>query len=142
MAKVTHDANSKTTAGSTEGLGKGAYSPQVNLAEHPGDKQDTQKRADFEGERKEYEKFEVTIVVQGWVKPGGGGLWKPGEKVHVKSPMLIVDEELKLMAANFTQDNRSGTRTTLTLTRDTGGGGGGEGGGGDQPKYDYSPTKT
>ena len=71
----------------------------------------------MESQQRGAEQLQVTIVVQGWLKPGGGGLWKPGEKVHVKSPMLIVDEQLDLVSATFTQDNKSGTRTTLELKR-------------------------
>lgn len=120
--KVAHDANSQSNNGMLKAIGsKGTYGPNVVLAEHPGDKQDTQMRADGESDRRGQEQLEVTIVVQGWLRSGGGGLWKPGSKVHVRSPMLIVDEDLKLMTVDFTQDRRSGTRTTLSLTRETGG---------------------
>ena len=40
--------------------------------------------------------------------------------VHVKSPMLILDEDLKLYAVTFSQDNRGGTRSTLELKREGG----------------------
>jgi prophage tail gpP-like protein len=58
-------------------------------------------------------------VTYGWLKDGGG-LWQPGTKVHVKSPMIMIDEELDLMSATFTQDNKSGTRTSLELLRGAG----------------------
>jgi prophage tail gpP-like protein len=125
--KVTHDANGQSS-NSNAGGGKGVYAPNVTLGEHPGDKQDSQTRADMESDRRDYEKFEVTIVVQGWLKPSGG-LWHPGDMVHVTSPMLIVDEDLKLMSADFTQDSKSGTRTTLVLTKNT-----------DSSKYNYDPA--
>ena len=130
-AKVAHDPQGKST-NSNKGLGPGLHAPNTSVVNMPGDKIDAKTNADMEGDRRDYEKFEVTIVVQGWLKPSGG-LWKPGEMVHVKSPMLIVDEKLKLMKADFTQDNKSGTRTTLLLTKDTG----------DGSKYNYDPnTKT
>jgi prophage tail gpP-like protein len=128
-AKVAHDPQGKTVSKSP-GIGRGIHAPQVSTSEHPVDKKDAQSRTDTEDKRRDYEKFEVTIVVQGWIKPSGG-LWKPGSWVHVKSPMLIVDEPLKLMKAQFTQDNKSGTRTSLELTRDTGGGNG---------KWNYDPA--
>jgi prophage tail gpP-like protein len=117
------------------GGGPGVYAPRRTLLEHPGDKQDAQSRNQFEAERGGVEDLEVQIVVQGWLKPSGG-LWKAGDRVHVKSPMLIIDESLKIMRVEFTQDNRQGTRTSLDLSRDSaaahpvdyGGGSGGNGG--------------
>src|SRR5262245_117276 len=97
---------------------KGVYSPKRTLLEHPGDKEDAGTRNDFENQRAGVEQLEVQIVVQGWLKPSGG-LWKAGDKVHVKSPRLIADKDLKLTKVEFTQDNRQGTRTTLDLARDT-----------------------
>jgi prophage tail gpP-like protein len=129
--KVAHDPQGKSKNDIT-GMGKGLHAPNTSVVGMPGDKMDAKTNADMEGDRRDYEKFEVTITVQGWLKPSGG-LWKPGEMIHVKSPMLIVDEKLKLMKADFTQDNKSGTRTTLLLTKDTG----------DGSKYNYDPnTKT
>ena len=54
-------------------------------AEHPGKKEDAKMRSKFESQQRGAEQLQVTIVVQGWLKPSGG-LWTPGEKVHVKSP--------------------------------------------------------
>jgi prophage tail gpP-like protein len=58
----------------------------------------------------------VFATVQGWLRPSGG-LWHRGQRVNVISPMLIMDgdEELDAKTITFTQDNRSGTRTTLEL---------------------------
>lgn len=128
-AKVAHDAKG-VSSNDNKGMGKGVHAPNVSVGGHPGDKKDSQANADMEGDRRDYEKFEVTIVVQGWLKPSGG-LWEVGKMYHVKSPMLIVDEKLKLMKADFTQDNKSGTRTTLLLTKDTG----------DGSKYNFDPNK-
>ena len=59
--------------------------------------------------------IEATITVQGWMKPGGG-LWKAGEKVTVMSPMaMLTPEQMKIMTVTYTQDNNSGTLTTLDL---------------------------
>jgi len=123
-AKVAHGANASSKANVNTG-GKGVHAPNRQLAEHPGDQQDAESRSKFESQVRGQEQLQVTIVVQGWLK-SSGGLWQPGEKVHVKSPMLIVDETLDLVSATFTQDNKSGTRTTLELKRP--GGEDGEGG--------------
>jgi prophage tail gpP-like protein len=117
---------------------QGVYAPKKVLLEHPGDKDDAEMRNKFEDQVSGYEQLNVDIVVQGWLRPSGG-LWQAGQMVHVTSPMLIVDEDLKLNKVTFTQDNKSGTRTTLSLSRGPGGqqydyrsqnGGGGNGGGG------------
>jgi prophage tail gpP-like protein len=98
---------------------QGVHAPQVNLNEHPGDKNDSTMRGNMEQQRRGQEQLQVTVVVQGWMRPSGG-LWEPGTKVMVQSPMLMVSESLKLMSATFTQDSKSGTRTSLELTRETG----------------------
>ena len=58
----------------------------------------------------------VTAVVHGWLKPSGG-LWDINMTVPVISPMLILTggESLRTERVEFTQDNQSGTRTTLTI---------------------------
>jgi len=109
--------------------GKGVHAPNVTLAEHPSDKQDTQNRAGFESTQRGNENLQVTIVVQGWLKPSGG-LWEQGKKAHVKSPMLILDDDLDIKSVTFSQDNKSGSRTTLELVRDLG------------PGRDFSSTNT
>jgi prophage tail gpP-like protein len=114
-----------------KGHGTGAYAPNTQIANRTGDKEDMKNLSENESERRGQEQLQVTIVVQGWLRPSGG-LWKPGQNVHVKSPMLIVDEPLKLVTADFTQDSKSGTRTKLELKRDTG-----EDGKGNE-KVDYS----
>ena len=128
--KVAHDPTANTKANVNTG-GKGVYAPNKQLAEQPGMKEDVQQRSEFESQQRGAEQLQVTIVVQGWLKPGGGGLWKPGEKVYVKSPMLIVDEMLDLVSATFTQDDKKGTRTTLELKRPGGEGDQGTGGSGE-----------
>ena len=114
-AKVAHDGKGSSSANVDTG-GQGVHAPNRQLAEHPGDPDDAQTRSNYESQVRGQEQLQVTIVVQGWLK-SGGGLWQPGEKVHVRSPMLIVDETLDLVTATFTQDNKSGTRTTLELKR-------------------------
>jgi prophage tail gpP-like protein len=115
---------------------KGVHAPKRVLAEHPSDKDDLQMRSQMEGQRAGVEQLEVTIVVQGWLKPSGG-LWKAGDKAHVKSPMLIVDEELKIVKVEFTQDDKQGTRTTIDLARDTGEGDQDS----DKHQQNYDPAK-
>lgn len=58
----------------------------------------------------------VTATVWGWLRPSGG-LWMRNQVVRVVSPMLIMDgkDELRAKSVVFSQDNNTGTRTTLTL---------------------------
>jgi prophage tail gpP-like protein len=60
----------------------------------------------------------VTVTVQGWLRRRGDGgkyIWRPGDDVHIKSPMAMLDEVLKIQTVTFTQDRESGTLTTLEL---------------------------
>jgi prophage tail gpP-like protein len=136
IAAGTHGNKSSSTSNVNTG-GKGVSAVNRQVAEHAGTKEETGSRSKMESQQRGAEQLQVTIVVQGWLKPGGGGLWQPGEKVHVKSPMLIVDEDLDLVSATFTQDSKSGTRTTLELKRP-----GGEGEEDKEGKYDVSRSKT
>jgi prophage tail gpP-like protein len=58
---------------------------------------------------------EATIIVYGWFKPGTHDLWRPGEKVWVRSPMALLYRTMSIRMVTFTQDNEGGTRTTLDL---------------------------
>jgi prophage tail gpP-like protein len=61
----------------------------------------------------------VTVVVYGW-EYTPGALWFRGQSVHVKSPMLMMDEPLTARKVTFTQDSASGSRTTLELVNPLG----------------------
>lgn len=56
----------------------------------------------------------ATVVVQGWLR-SGQALWKAGDDVQVFSPMAMLNQVMKIQTATFTQDNSSGTLTTLDL---------------------------
>jgi prophage tail gpP-like protein len=60
---------------------------------------------------------QITVfgTVYGWLRPSDGKLWYRDQTVHVTSPMLIMDMDLTAKSVTFTQDNASGTRTTLEL---------------------------
>jgi prophage tail gpP-like protein len=59
-------------------------------------------------------KIQATIVVQGWLRDGSS-LWQAGDDVHVYSPMAMLNNTLSIQNCSFTQDNNSGTLTTLDL---------------------------
>jgi prophage tail gpP-like protein len=63
----------------------------------------------------------VIITVYGWQKPSGG-LWRVNSLVSVVSEMLMMNgsEKLKVKSVTFTQDNNTGTRTTLDLRNNSG----------------------
>jgi prophage tail gpP-like protein len=45
----------------------------------------------------------------------GKTLWEEGKEYPVKSPMAMLNQTLKVQTVTFTQDNQSGTQTTLLL---------------------------
>lgn len=60
--------------------------------------------------------IEVTIVVQGWFRDDVN-LWWPGDNVFVYSPMCPLNMMMKIRQVTFTQDNNSGTETSLDLVQ-------------------------
>jgi prophage tail gpP-like protein len=62
----------------------------------------------------------VQVTVQGWLSGSGGGLWGPPRTPYtVTSPMLVANGmSLALKEVTFTQDNKTGTRSQITLCND------------------------
>jgi len=79
-----------------------------------GTQQELQNRADYEKLWRQGEHIGATIVVQGWLRDGKS-LWQAGDQVFVRSPMAMLNQELKVVSATFTQDSRGGSLTTLDL---------------------------
>jgi prophage tail gpP-like protein len=66
------------------------------------------------------QELQATVTVQGWQPggaQGGGELWEKGKKVKVTSPMAMLDDQLAIQQVTFTQDDRSGSLTTLVLVQ-------------------------
>jgi hypothetical protein len=88
---------------------------QITPSENPvKTNEECKMRADNEKIWHEGTIIEATVTVQGWLMPGGG-LWHAGDKVNVMSPMAMLADQLKIMTVTYTQDNNSGTLTTLDL---------------------------
>lgn len=109
------------------GVGSGPFMPLVSMAEMPGKQSDAAQRSGSEGGAINGEQIKVEAVLQGWFNGGGpsggrtrGVLWRPWNSVHVKSPMLIMDQSLICKSVTFTQDDKGGTRTTLELENEMG----------------------
>jgi prophage tail gpP-like protein len=91
------------------------YSPLLVPSEQPvWGIAELQQRAQYEAIWHEGTQIQVTAVVQGWMRPSGG-LWRPGQQVYVRSPMAMIDMNMKVQQLTFTQDRGSGTLTTLDL---------------------------
>jgi prophage tail gpP-like protein len=89
------------------------YSPLLTIAEHPTwTKQELMLRAQYEFNVAEGRRLEATITVQGWFHPKTGVLWNVGDNVHVRSPMCLLDDILKIKTVTFEQ-NQGGSTTTL-----------------------------
>jgi prophage tail gpP-like protein len=79
---------------------------------------EVQTRADNEAAFAQSQELQATVTVQGWQPggaQGGGDLWRKGKKVKVTSPMAMLDQELAIQQVTYTQDNQSGSLTTLVL---------------------------
>jgi len=76
-----------------------------------------QARGGMENNVSDMNQIFVTVSLLGWQRQTvSGGLWEPGETVVVNSPMLIMfNNPLILKAVTFSQDNNTGTRSTLEL---------------------------
>jgi prophage tail gpP-like protein len=95
-------------------LGK-SFMPFVIPMEIPSaDPQHMQGRASTERNWQAEDQITVFATVEGWLRPSGG-LWERNQQVHVTSPMLIMDMDLTLKSATFTQDSTEGARTVLEL---------------------------
>jgi prophage tail gpP-like protein len=92
------------------------YSPVLTPAEQPvWSIGELQERAKNEAVWHEGTIIEVTIVVQGWMRPGTHSLWRAGDDVSVYSPMAMLNMVLKIKTITFTQDRNQGTLTSLEL---------------------------
>lgn len=112
-----HAKRASQIVASTTDTNVSRFRPLVTLAEHPIRTAEAQKRTEFEGGWRESVSIVADITKYGWLKDAGG-LWKVGEPVPVKSPMLMLDMTLYTKCVVFTQDVASGTLTTLTLVRE------------------------
>jgi len=93
-----------------------AYSPLKTPNEHNvWDEDEVQLRTQHEQFWHEGDVLQAVVTLQGWKtnSPQGGSLWRVGDNVHIKSPMCPLDVELGILSAIFTQDNDTGTLTTL-----------------------------
>jgi prophage tail gpP-like protein len=92
-----------------------SYQPFTLLSELPtSDNNHLNGRVGTEHNMMKEDRVTVFATVYGWLRPSGG-LWQRNQTVHVKSPMLIMDDDLTAKSVTFTQDNNEGTRTTLEL---------------------------
>ncbi|UPK03097.1 phage baseplate assembly protein [Bradyrhizobium sp. 170] len=112
------DSNAGTAASELTGKVGGTspvISKLITAAEQPVRTQaEIQARAKNESVWHEGTKIQATIVVQGWLRDGSS-LWQAGDDVAVYSPMAMLNNTLKIQNCTFTQDNHSGTLTTLDL---------------------------
>jgi prophage tail gpP-like protein len=113
---ANNDQNMRTQA-EQEAIEKGTltkiYRPIIVPNEQPvWTEKELKQRAKNEAMWTEAQQIQATFVVQGW-KSGTGKLWEPDTKVSVKSKMAMLDRELIIQSVTYTQDDSSGTLTTL-----------------------------
>jgi prophage tail gpP-like protein len=91
------------------------YSPLLTPAEQPvWTEAEILNRARNEAVWHEGAQVQCVVVVYGWKRPGGA-LWRAGSNVHVVAPSAPVNAEMSIQSAIFSQDDQSGTLTTLEL---------------------------
>ena len=78
-------------------------------------------RADYERQWHDGSMVTATVTVQGWLRPGRRDIWRVRDNVLIYSPMALLQTAegrpvtMKIQNATFTQDDKSGTLTTLDL---------------------------
>ena len=78
-------------------------------------KDDAQKRANWERSARMGKAFELTYVVQGWIG-NGGELWAPNTSVEVSDDLLDIDSSDPMLVISCTyRIDENGTTTTLLL---------------------------
>ncbi|MBO0716538.1 MAG: hypothetical protein J2P55_04280, partial [Rhizobiales bacterium] len=60
--------------------------------------------------------IKVWVSLNGFQKPSGGLWWPLLQNVFIDSPMLLMQQYLRLTKVTFSQDNRGGTRSQLELS--------------------------
>ena len=75
---------------------------------------EVQARVDNEKVWHDDTEVQATITVQGWLY-NESRLWTPGDQVFVRSPMAMLNQDLKIQNVTFTQDSNNGTETVLDL---------------------------
>lgn len=93
-----------------------SFAPATTFAEMATfDKKFLEGRAGSEGQWQQGDQITVIATVHGWLRPSGG-LWYRDQDVSVTSPMLMMKgTTLTAKSVTFTQDDKTGTRTTLEL---------------------------
>ncbi|GGC70881.1 phage baseplate assembly protein [Chelatococcus reniformis] len=110
--------DSRDVSATSENPGVGRNRQSVIMMEEPGDQRDAQLRANHEMSENAATQLLGTIVVQGWFRDDGTPwLNSLGKHVSVYSPMIFPSTRMTLAISQVvsTQDERSGTRTALSL---------------------------
>ena len=108
------------------------YTHLIIPAEDPSDVDAANKRAYYEKLWTEATQVTVNATVQGWFSPQGY-IWAAGSDVEFDSDMAMIHGVLTAKTVTFTQDNESGTQTTLELVAPWGLN--------DQPNINVSPVE-
>lgn len=90
------------------------YRPVVVIQDDDTDKDRAKKRAKNRRNREAGNSLKANVTVQGF-RDDGGQIWTPGNLVFVQSPFLDIAQMMLVETAQFTQDRRQGSETTLSL---------------------------
>lgn len=128
-------------------LGRGISGNVIKvLAEMPLSQKELQLRTNMAAQQLESSLVRVSVVCQGWLKPGSGGLWDLSEKVTVKSPMLFPTESgqmtLRVWGVTYTQDANGGTTTAIEMVNEAAFGQANPNAGASSPLYEPSASQA
>jgi prophage tail gpP-like protein len=91
------------------------YKPYLFLGDRRLTTEEAIGRMDYETLWTFNDNIAADIVVYGW-QADGGELWKVGDSVQVRSPMLMLkDNKLYIQRVTFTQDNEQGSLSNLHI---------------------------
>ena len=110
---LTGEAAAHVTA-SARDPGVQRHRPLTIIGEQSIDTDEAEARVQWEANVRAARSRSVSVSVQGWREREGGGLWSPGQVVHLSDDWLGIDRDL-LIASTAHSLSRAGTITKMTL---------------------------
>lgn len=92
----------------------GRYRPLLVIGEDQSTTASLRKRAAWEASTRAAKAQRATVSVPGWRTPGGQ-LWRPNQRVGVKSAFLLIEGSMLITEVSLAKDDR-GTVTDITVT--------------------------
>lgn len=92
------------------------YRPKIINAETQASDGSAANRAELEAATRAGKSTKITVTVQGWTM-SNGELWPLNAMVHIKSPLLSIDDDMLISQVKFAVSDSEGVTTEMELTR-------------------------